>query len=90
MVGQAADQLSVALLLEEMGRGCGSTGLIVAAHLGLACGPLVLFGNEGQKLRWLATVGQRRVLGCLALTEPDAGSDLRGIRTTAVRQGDGG
>ena len=86
--GAGADQLSVALLLEELGHGCGSTGLIVAAHIGLACGPLVLFGSEDQKLRWLRPLASGEILGCLGLTEPDAGSDLRGIRTTAVWQGD--
>ncbi|MGQ9490170.1 MAG: acyl-CoA dehydrogenase family protein [Anaerolineae bacterium] len=87
--GSGADYLSVALMLEEIGKGCGSTGLIVAAHLGLACGPLVLFGTEGRKRRWLVPMAQGKILGCLGLTEPGAGSDLRGIRTTAVRDGDG-
>lgn len=86
--GSGADYLSVALMLEEIGKGCGSTGLIVAAHLGLACGPLALFGTEAQKRRWLVPMAQGNMLGCLGLTEPAAGSDLRGIRTTAVREGD--
>ena len=86
--GSGADYLSVALMLAEIGRGCGSTGLIVAAHLGLACGPLTLFGSEEQKKRWLAPMAQGKMLGCLGLTEPGAGSDLRGIRTTAVRDGE--
>ncbi len=86
--GSGADYLSVALMLEEIGKGCGSTGLIVAAHLGLACGPLALFGTEAQKRRWLVPLAQGKMLGCLGLTEPGAGSDLRGIRTTAVRDGD--
>ncbi|PKO23744.1 MAG: acyl-CoA dehydrogenase [Chloroflexi bacterium HGW-Chloroflexi-1] len=87
--GAGADALSAALLLEEIGRGCGSTGLIVAAHLGLACGPLALFGAEAQKKRWLVPMAQGQILGCLGLTEAGAGCDLRGIRTTAVRDGDG-
>jgi alkylation response protein AidB-like acyl-CoA dehydrogenase len=87
--GAGADQLAAVLLLEEIGRGgCGSTGLIVAAHLGLACGPLTLFANDEQKRRWLEPMAQGRMLGCLGLTEPGTGSDLRGIRTTAVRRGD--
>jgi alkylation response protein AidB-like acyl-CoA dehydrogenase len=72
-------------MLEEIAKGCGSTGLIVAAHLGLACGPLVLFGTEAQKQRWLKPMAQGKMLGCLGLTEAGAGSDLRGIRTTAIR-----
>src|SRR5512136_2931162 len=86
--GSGADYLSVALMLTEIGKGCGSTGLIVAAHLGLACGPLNLFGTEAQKQRWLVPMAQGKILGCLGLTEPGAGCDLRGIRTAAVRDGD--
>lgn len=85
--GGGADYLSAALMLAEVAKGCGSTGLIVAAHLGLACGPLALFGSEAQKRRWLAPLAQGKMLGCLGLTEPGAGCDLRGIRTTAVRDG---
>ena len=71
--GSGADYLSVALMLAEIGRGCGSTGLIVAAHLGLACGPLTLFGSEERKQRWLAPMAQGKMLGCLGLTEPARG-----------------
>ena len=87
--GAGADHLGAAILLEEIGRACGSTGLIVAAHLGLACGPLALFGSEEQKERWLTPMAQGEMLGCLGLTEPGSGSDLRGTRTKAVRDGDG-
>src|SRR5512143_1021107 len=73
--GAGADHLSAAILLEEIGRACGLTGLIVAAHLGLACGPLALFGNEEQKRRWLTPMAQGDMLGCLGLTEPGSGSD---------------
>ncbi len=86
--GAGADHLSAAILLEEIGRGCGSTGLIVAAHLGLACGPLAAFGTEEQKQRWLTPLAQGKMLGCLGLTEPGSGSDLRATRTTARRDGD--
>jgi alkylation response protein AidB-like acyl-CoA dehydrogenase len=86
--GAGADHLSAAILLEEIGRGCGSTGLIVAAHLGLACGPLVAFGTEEQKRRWLRPLATGEVLGCLGLTEPGSGSDLRATRTSARRAGD--
>jgi len=86
--GAGADHLSAAILLEEIGRACGSTGLIVAAHLGLACGPLALFGAEEQKERWLRPLASGKMLGCLGLTEPGSGSDLRATRTTARRDGD--
>jgi butyryl-CoA dehydrogenase len=86
--GAGADHLSAAILLEELGRACGSTGLIVAAHLGLACGPLNAFGTHEQKERWLTPLASGEMLGALGLTEPGAGSDLRGVRTTAMREGD--
>ncbi|MCB9132033.1 MAG: acyl-CoA dehydrogenase family protein [Anaerolineales bacterium] len=86
--GAGADHLSAAILIEEIGRGCGSTGLIVAAHLGLACGPLNAFGNEAQKQRFLEPLASGRAIGCLALTEPGAGSDLAGgVRTFAELRG---
>jgi butyryl-CoA dehydrogenase len=88
--GAGVDAVSAAIALEELARGCGSTALAVAAHNGLACGPLALFGTHSQKdtiLRALAGGSGR--LGALALTEPGAGSDLKGgVRTTAVQEGD--
>ncbi len=82
--GMGADSLSVALLLEGIGRGgCGSTGLIVAAHLGLGCGPLLLFGSEPLKREWLPKLASGEIISCLGLTESGAGSDLRNIRTTS-------
>ena len=58
--GAGADNVSAAILIEEIGRGCGSTGLIVAAHLGLACGPLNKFGTEAQKQHYLVPFSARR------------------------------
>jgi alkylation response protein AidB-like acyl-CoA dehydrogenase len=87
--GAGADHISAAILIEEIGRGCGSTGLIVAAHLGLACGPLNKFGSEDQKQRYLKPLARGEAIGCLGLTEPGAGSDLAGgVRTFAEKQGD--
>jgi butyryl-CoA dehydrogenase len=88
--GAGVDAVTAAIAIEEIARGCGSTALAVAAHNGLACGPLALFGSHAQKdttLRALATgVGR---LGALALTEPGAGSDLAGgVKTSAVEEGD--
>ena len=87
--GAGADNVSAAILIEEIGRGCGSTGLIVAAHLGLACGPLNKFGAEAQKQKYLVPLAKGEAIGCLALTEPGAGSDLAGgVRTFAEKRGD--
>ena len=87
--GAGADHVSAAILVEEIGRGCGSTGLIVAAHLGLACGPLNKFGSEAHKQRYLVPLARGQAIGCLGLTEPGAGSDLAGgVRTFAEKRAD--
>lgn len=88
--GAAVDAISAAIAVEELGWGCGSTALAIAAHNGLALGPIVNYGSEAQKQAWLPPLatGQGK-LGCLSLTEPGAGSDLQGgVRTTAVKEGD--
>lgn len=88
--GAGVDAISAAIATEEIGRGCGSTGLAIAAHNGLACAPIVLFGSDALKQKWLPPLatGSGR-LGALALTEPGAGSDLAGgVRTFAQRDGD--
>ncbi|MFO7664808.1 MAG: acyl-CoA dehydrogenase family protein [Chloroflexota bacterium] len=88
--GAALDAISVAIVVEELGWGCGSTALALAAHNGLGLGPLVAYGTEEQKQDWLPrlTSGEGR-LACLSLTEPGAGSDLKGgVRTRAVPEGD--
>lgn len=87
--GAGMDSVSAAIALEEISRACGSTGLAVAAHNGLCCAPLVNWGSSAQKETFLPRLTSGQVLGALALTEPDAGSDLAGgVRTTAVREGD--
>jgi alkylation response protein AidB-like acyl-CoA dehydrogenase len=88
--GAAMDAISAAIAVEELGWGCGSTALAISAHNGLALGPIVNYGSEAQKRKWLPPLatGQGK-LACLALTEPGAGSDLKGgIRTAAVKEGD--
>jgi alkylation response protein AidB-like acyl-CoA dehydrogenase len=86
--GAGMDPLGAAIAIEEIGRGCGSTGLSIAAHNGLCCFPILKFGTEEQRQHYLPRLASGEILGALALTEPGAGSDLKGARTTAVRQGD--
>jgi alkylation response protein AidB-like acyl-CoA dehydrogenase len=87
--GAELDAISMALAIEELGAACGGTALTVAAHNGLGCAPVVLFGSQAQKDRWLPGLASGEAgLGALALTEPGAGSDLAAIQTTARRQGD--
>jgi butyryl-CoA dehydrogenase len=88
--GSGVDTVSAALAIEELGWACGSTALAIAAHNGLACAPIALFGSQALQEAWLPRLatGQGQ-LGALALTEPGAGSDLAGgVRTTAVLDGD--
>jgi alkylation response protein AidB-like acyl-CoA dehydrogenase len=88
--GAGVDATSAAIAIEELGWACGSTALAIAAHNGLACATLALFGSDAVKSRWLPRLasGQGQ-LGALALTEPGAGSDLAGgVRTSAVVEGD--
>jgi alkylation response protein AidB-like acyl-CoA dehydrogenase len=89
--GAGVDAISSAIAIEELGWGCGSTALAIAAHNGLGCASIALFGTDAQKRRFLPAVasGEGR-LAALALTEPGAGSDLQGgMRTRAERAGDG-
>ena len=88
--GAAVDSISAAIALEELGWGCGSTALAIAAHNGLGITPIVLYGSEELKQEWLPKVasGQNK-LAALALTEPGAGSDLQGgVVTKAAKNGD--
>ncbi len=88
--GAEMDAISSAIAVEELGWGCGSTALALAAHNGLALSPIVKFGNAAQKEQWLPQLATGKgKLGALALTEPGAGSDLQGgVRTMAVKEGD--
>jgi alkylation response protein AidB-like acyl-CoA dehydrogenase len=88
--GAGVDAVSAAIAIEELGWGCGSTALAIAAHNSLAQGPIVNYGTEEQKRKWLPALSTGRgKLACLGLTEPDAGSDLQGgVRTSAVKEGD--
>ncbi len=87
--GAEMDALSAAIAIEELGWGCGSTALALAAHNGLGTAPIVEFGSEALKKKWLPIVSSgKNKLGALALTEPGAGSDLQGgVRTKAERRG---
>ncbi len=87
--GAGLDGVSAAIALEEVGRACGSTGLSLAAHNGLCCGPIVKWGTDAQKHKYLPRLTSGEVLGSLALTEPNSGSDLAGgVKTSAVKEGD--
>ena len=86
--GAGLDTLAYAIAVEEIGRVWGSLGLIVAAHTSLGCGPLHLAGSDAQKQRYLVPMASGKVLGAYGLTEPGAGSDAGGTRTTAKLEDD--
>jgi len=86
--GVGADTVSYAAVVEEISRACGSHGLTVAAHNSLGCGPIVAFGTQAQKEKFLPPAAAGKTLLSFGLTEAGAGSDAGGTRTTAVRDGD--
>jgi len=85
--GAGLDTLAYAIAIEEIGRVWGSLGLIVAAHTSLGCGPLHLAGTAEQKATYLVPMASGKAIGAYGLTEPGAGSDAGGTRTTAKRDG---
>ncbi len=86
--GGGMDYVSYAMIVAEISRGCGGTGTIVAAHNSLYCYPLLKFGTEEQKQKYLEPSASGRSIGCYTLTESDAGSDPAGMRTSARLDGD--
>jgi alkylation response protein AidB-like acyl-CoA dehydrogenase len=83
--GSGSDTLAVAMAIEEVARACGSTALILAAHISLGAMPFHLFGTQEQKGHYLSRLASGEILGALALTEPHSGSDLAGLATRAMR-----
>jgi len=81
--GAGMDYLSYAIAVEELSRGCGSTGVIVSAHNSLCLSPIYYFGTEEQKKKYLSKLTTGEWIGCFGITEPDAGSDAGGTKTTA-------
>src|SRR5436189_1409176 len=86
--GAGLDLISYMIVIEELAKVDASHGLTVSAHTTLGTSPIVRFGNEQQKKRYVPILATGRVMGGFGLTEPEAGSDAAGTRTTAVRKGD--
>ncbi|HLR54541.1 MAG TPA: acyl-CoA dehydrogenase family protein [Pseudogracilibacillus sp.] len=86
--GSGADTVSYAIAVEEIGKVCGSTGLSYAAAVSLGATPIYAFGTEEQKEAHLTPLAKGKSLGAFGLTEPNAGSDAQGTKTTAVEDGD--
>jgi butyryl-CoA dehydrogenase len=81
--GASLDTVSYALVLEEVSRACASTGVIMSVNNSLVCDPINKFGTDDQKRRWLTPLAQGKLLGCFALSEPEAGSDAAAQKTIA-------
>jgi alkylation response protein AidB-like acyl-CoA dehydrogenase len=86
--GLGQSYILFAMAVEELCAACASTGLVVDVNMSLGAEPILMFGTEEQKQRWLPQMASGQKLGALAITEPGAGSDAAGIKTTAVRDGD--
>ncbi len=86
--GNDANTLSLIIVMEEIARACASTSDIVDAHLSLCAEPIYFYGTEEQKQRLLPPLAKGDKIGAFAITEPEAGSDISNIQTTAVRDGD--
>src|SRR2546428_5594954 len=87
--GAGLDALAFAICIDELARACASTSVIVDVHTSVGSEPILLFGNDEQKRRWLPRLASGELLGAFALTEPASGSDAASLKTSARRNGDG-
>ena len=86
--GAGCDYLSYIITIEEISRACASTGVILAVHTSVGTFPILYFGNEEQKQKYLPKLASGEYVGAFALTEPNAGSDAANLATTAKLEGD--
>ena len=86
--GQGCDPLTYVMCVEELAKVCGTTAVIVSAHTSLCCDPIMHYGTEEQKQKFLVPLAKGEKLGAFGLTEPGAGTDAQGVQTKAVLDGD--
>lgn len=86
--GAGMDYTSYAIIVEELSRGCASTGVLVSAHSSLASWPIINFGTQEQKAKYLPKMAMGEWIGCFCLSEPDAGSDAASLTTFCEDKGD--
>jgi butyryl-CoA dehydrogenase len=86
--GAGMDNICYVIAMEEIARACASTAVIMSVNNSLVCDPLMKFGTESQKKKYLVPLASGQKLGCFGLTEPGAGSDAGSQKTTAVRNGE--
>mgnify|MGYP000873434369 CR=1 FL=1 len=86
--GQGCDPLTYVMCVEELSKVCATTGVIVSAHTSLCIDPIMTYGTEEQKQKYVKPLATGEKLGAFALTEPGAGTDAQGAQTKAVLDGD--
>ncbi len=86
--GAGMDTLSYVLMGEEISKACASTAIVLGVQVSLVCEPILRWGSEELKRKYLVPLAKGEVVGCMAMTEPNAGSDVGGIRTKAVLDGE--
>jgi len=86
--GAGSDFLSYILAIEEIAKGCASTAVTLAVHTSIGTFPILYFGTEEQKRKYVPKLASGEFIGAFALTEAEAGSDASSLQTTAIRQGD--
>jgi alkylation response protein AidB-like acyl-CoA dehydrogenase len=87
--GSFTDYIAYALAMEEIAAGCAATATLMSVHNSVGCGPILAWGSDEQKKRWLPDMASGRKIGCFCLTEPQAGSEANNLKTRAVAK-DGG
>ncbi len=85
--GAGFDTVSYVLAMEEISAACASTGVIMSVNNSLVSDPLLRYGTEEQKMKYLVPIAKGEKLGCFCLSEPDSGSDAVGLRTIARKEG---
>ena len=86
--GSGMDFVSLAIAVEEISRACATTGVITAVNNSLAAYPILIYGTEEQKKKYLPLLASAKKIGAIGLTEPNTGSNVAGIESTAVKEGD--
>ena len=86
--GQGCDPLTYVMCVEELSKVCATTGVVVSAHTSLCIDPIMTYGTEEQKQKYVRPLATGEKLGAFALTEPGAGTDAQGAQTKAVLDGD--
>ena len=82
--GSYTDYIAYALAIEEIAAGCAATSTLVSVHSSVGCGPILQYGTDEQKRRYLPDMAHGKLIGCFCLTEPQAGSEAHNLKTRAT------